>query len=182
MTKYNIGDQVWVARTTTEDDYVTCPDCLGKKFLTVIMGDDSQVTISCRACEHGYEGSRGHIHTWKHTPIVECVTINGIESDRDMDMVERVEYKVGTSTSYYRYNENEVFDSAEAASMKATEIVIERMAQEANRVKRKTKDHKSWAWHATYYRGIIRNAKKEIERATEQLEYAKTKAKESKNA
>ncbi len=179
MTKYNIGDQVWVARTTTEDDYVTCPDCLGKKFLTVIMGDDSQVTISCRACERGYEGSLGHIHTWKHTAVVECVTINGLEIARNSNMVEQIEYKVGTSSCYQTYKENEVFDTKEAASILAADLATERTIQEVKQVKHKTKDHKSWAWHVTYFRGIIRRAEKEIERATTQLNYAKTKAKES---
>ena len=44
-------------------------------------------------------------------------------------------------------------------------------------VKGKKDQHRSWAWHVTYYRGLIRRAKEDIERSEAQLVWAQSKAK-----
>lgn len=178
MRMYEIGDKIWTARTSKNNSYIKCPDCFGKKFLTVILGDDSQVTIECGECRDGYLGASGHIHTWQHTAEVDCSTISGIEAQLDEDGVELIDYRVGGSRAYRRYTQWEVFDSEEEAKECAEKMVIEETVRELEHFKRKVKGDKNWAFSISYHRGRIRKAKKEIESATKQLDYAKTKAKE----
>ena len=67
---------------------------------------------------------------------------------------------------------------SEKAKKHATQLAKKRTEEEENKVYRKEKDHKGWAWHVRYYRGQIKDAQKTIERATAKLNYAKTKVKE----
>ncbi len=177
MRRREIGDTIWTARTNKNNSYVECPDCFGKKFLTVILGDDSQVTIECDGCRDGYLGASGRIHTWEHTAEVDCSAISGIEARLDEDGGELVDYRVGGSHAYRKYTQWEVFDTKEEAKECAERMVIEETDHEAENFKRKVRGDKNWSFSVSYYRGQIRKAKKDIVRATEQLAYAKTKVK-----
>jgi len=75
-TKYNIGDKVWRATSGTEEKKVLCPECFGKTFLTVILGDNSQVKIWCVSCtvrsEYSYEDiSTGYVRYYEWHAKVE---------------------------------------------------------------------------------------------------------------
>jgi len=174
MKIYNIGDRVWYAGRESKKERITCPECFGKKYLTVILGDDSRVTIDCAGCAAGYDPPRGYVEYWKQTFDVYRIIIDGVKINRN-----HVEYLY----NYHRIAEDtEIFSSEEKAESRAKELAEEYNKQELQRIHRKEKNNRTWAWHVHYYRKMIRDAQKEIERAQEKLDAAKQKAKEVSHA
>src|ERR1035437_864103 len=78
--KFNIGDTVWVACSSAYSEvWVTCPHCFGKKFLTVILGDDSKITIDCECCKEGWQGCRGMIQEYQFVARAYETVISEVE-------------------------------------------------------------------------------------------------------
>ena len=170
--KYQLGDKVWRARTTTIEKHKTCPDCLGSKCVTVVLADYQCFSIPCETCDHRglWEGPLGYVKYDEHVDYVEEMEIQGIEITE-----KGVEYK---TTKAYRVEEDQLYPSKDQAEAVAKTLAEERTKREESKVYRKEKDHKKWAWHVRYYRSQIKDAQKTIERATAKLNYAKTKTKE----
>ncbi len=177
MAKYKIGDVVWAANRRRVEKSMVCPDCLGKKFLTVILGDDSRVTINCSFCDGGlYSGPCGLIHYCQEEVQAEMITIEGLE-----EMAGNVTYKYNVNDEGCCYDvikEQDVFPTKEEAQNRALTLAQEYEQSERDRINYKLKPAKTWAWHVRYYRNNIRQAQKEIERSTLQLEAAKKHIKE----
>ena len=171
MKIYNIGDKVWYAQRKTEEKTVKCPECFGKKYLTVILGDDSKVTIDCAGCASGYNPPLGYIFYWEQYSDVSLVTINRVEINTDY-----VEYKF---CGNYIAKDTDIFPTKELAEIRAKELAEEHNREELEKIYRKEKHNHSWAWHVHYYRDMIRRAERDIERAREKLDFAKTKVKKT---
>ena len=171
--KYNLGDKVWWAWGTRKEEWVQCPECFGLKYLTVILGNQSEVTIECEGCKRGYLGSLGNVSYWKQTAEAKLVTINRIEINRDGE----TEY--GTTESYC-VKENDLFSvgERELAEIRALELTNQHNIEEENKIKNKVKQSRSWSWHVHYHRERIRTAEKDIEYHKKCLAYAKTLSKE----
>lgn len=157
MTKYNIGDKVWLASVNYTDKWITCPDCFGRKFLTVIMGDDSRVTIDCAGCSRGYEPSRGVIHTYAHLPKVSEMIITGMISEIK-NGAEHTEYR----SDCYCLDEENLFNSKVEAELHASVLAKKQGDGEFEKLQRKERDTRTWSWNAHYHRDLIRRAKKDI--------------------
>lgn len=173
MSKFKLGDTVWIATSETVEERVTCPDCMGKKYLTVIMGDDSRVTIDCANCAPGFEYPRGYIILYNHIASVRQVIIDGIEEN--------------TEETWYRFEkcrtilEQELFVDKEGAESRAAELVQERNDEEKKRLITKEKHNHTWAWNATYHRRCIKQAEENIIYHTAKLEAAKQYVREVTN-
>lgn len=168
MKHFNIGDEVWWARTEHTELRITCPECLGKRYITVILGDDSKHTIPCICCERGWEGSRGELIGWKHVVKVIQTTVIGVSIASD-----EVEYRLPES-----YLTKDLYATKAEAEERAKELVKERDAEELRRMHAKEKDTRSWAWNAQYHRKEIRECERRIEHHKAKLDVAKLKAKE----
>ncbi len=175
MAIYKIGDVVWAANRRRVEKSMVCPDCLGKKFLTVILGDDSRVTIDCASCDEDlYSGPSGLIRYYQEEVQAEMITIEGLE-----EMAGKVEYKYKINgCCCYVIKEQDVFPTKEEAQMRALKLAQEYEQSERDRINYKLKPAKNWAWHIRYYRDNIKRAQKEIEYTTLQLEAAKKHTKE----
>ena len=169
MKIYNIGDQVWCASTGTKEKSKTCLECFGKKYLTVILGDDSQVTIPCAGCAAGYDPSKGYVTYSEFGIDVFQAFIERVE-------IERAGVKYSMSNHYY-FKDNEVFETKEEAEIKAKEKADEFNKEELTRIHRKDKHHRDWSWHVYYHRKQIRDSEKTIEYAKKTLDAAKIKSK-----
>lgn len=168
--KYELGQEVWWARFDATESSVLCPDCFGKRYITCIMGDGTEVTVDCQNCKVGYEEfSRGRIKTYDRAPRAEKTTIIGMDVSS-----EKVEYRVPES---WIVPEDQLFETEEAALAKAQVRADDASSEELARIANKEKDTRSWAWNATYHRGCIKRAKKDIEYHTKKLDVAREKAK-----
>lgn len=171
---YNIGDKVWHASRESTQERVICPECFGKKYLTVILGDDSRVTIDCAGCASGYDPPRGYVTYYKQFVNVSQVVINKVEVTRDY-----VEYGSSKGECNYRIGrDTDFFSTKKEAEIRATELAEKWNKEELEKIHRKEKNNRTWSWHVHYYRSQIRGAKKTIERAKEKLDAAKLHTKE----
>ena len=166
-----IGDKVWYAQRKTVRETLVCPDCFGKKALTVIKGDGSQVSIACARCSQGYDPPEGVV--FHHKQIMDVSQV----------MIDRVEQTVaGTEYGFrdcYRAPETDLFVSKKGAEKRAQELAEEHNQKEIARVNQKEKCNRTWAWHVYYHGQAIKNAKKDLAYHTARLNVAKTKAKET---
>ena len=169
MKIFNIGDKVWYAKLKSKQETLTCPECFGKKCLTVILGDDSKVTIDCAGCSSGYNPPKGYVTYWKQDVDVPLVIIEKVNISK-----KEVEYYF--NDCYYA-KDTDVFSTKEEAEIRAKELAEEHNKQELNKIYQKEKNNRNWSWHVYYYRNMIRNAEKDIERAKAKLDVAKEKAK-----
>lgn len=163
---FKIGDQVFQASYGRTERWIICPDCLGSKTVRVILGDDTEVKIECGGCTPGgYEPPWGRIRQYDYAVEVKERTVTGICMHGS-----EVKYEMNNfGGSYYTGDEKDVFATADEARADGERRRVEHEAEENRRWLAKTKDHKSWAWNATYHRRCA----KEHER---QLEYHRSKA------
>lgn len=185
QTKFNIGDKVWHVKCGTHRVYVTCPDCNGTGQLTVIMGDGSQVSITCSCSEYAgiHEGViRGKVSHYEWDADVESGVISGIDIDTTRVREPVVEYRISISScSAYIVNDTTAFSTKEEAFEYAKKLAEEHNNQEREEVYKKEKPNHTWAWNATYHRRQIASLKKQLEHHESKLNVAKVKAKENEN-
>jgi len=168
--KYNIGDKVWYAKTGTKEKSVECPECFGKKFLTVILGDNSKVTIDCAGCARGYEPPKGYVIYYEWGVDVREVTIQRMEIKPD-----EVTYGFWDC---YSAETDRIFSTKEEAEKRALELVEEHNKEELARIYRKEKNNHTWSWNVHYHRDCIRRAEKDLIYHKAKLEASKGKLKE----
>lgn len=171
--KFQIGDQVWRAATLTRPVQYTCLECAGAGFITVILGDQTRVTIQCECCKRGHLGSDGTHQKFSHYEAAEVGTIGGVEVDGDS-----FEYRIPSGTGgSWCMKEADLFLDEASASVRAQELAAERTRMESELRCRKYKEDRSWAWNVKYHRDAIRRAQDDIARHTESLNYAQVRAK-----
>ena len=175
--RFQIGDEIWRAATKTRPVYLTCLECAGKGYITVILGDDTHVTIECDCCNRGYLGSDGNHLRYEHYEAAESGTVNGVEiSDGTY------EYRIPSgSGGYYCVKESDVFTDEASAQVRANELAAERTLEQAKLLCQKQNKDRSWAWNVKYHRDAIRRASEAIVQHTSQLEYAKSRVKAEVN-
>jgi len=170
---YKIGDEVWHASRTNKEMKATCPDCFGNKYLLVILGDGSKVSIDCATCTSGYGGPRGYVTYYKQSEDVKQVTIDRVEINPTY-----VEYKSGC----FLFEDTDVFPTKKEAEVRAKELLEIYNQQQLKRINQKEEKDRNhtWAWNVSYYRKLLRRAKADLKCATEKLEVAKQHVKEGK--
>lgn len=173
---YKIGDKVWYASRGSTQEKVVCPECFGKKYLTVILGDDSKVTIDCAGCASGYDPPKGYITHYKQHASVSEVIIDEIQINRS-----HTEYKIYRENGCHSIaKDGDVFSSKKEAEIRAKKLVEEWNKEQIGKIHRKEKNSRTWSWHVHYYRKQIREAEKKIKYAKERLDAARVRARQSK--
>ena len=178
---YKINDEVYHAQYERKRRLIPCPDCMGKKFLTVIMGDGSHVTIDCAGCTRGaYEGPHGNIETWDYEATVTKRKITGMEVTP-----QKIEYKSHISwgedgSSYLTLKDEDIFDTEAGAIARANELKAVAEKEEAIRLMQKHDRNRSWAWNASYHRKGVKDAERNLAYHAAQLDRAKVHVKEDK--
>lgn len=168
--KFKIGDALWRASFESTAAWVTCPDCGGRKHIRCLLHDDSMVLIDCRACARGYEPPSGQLQVFNRTPNAVRALITGVTIDGG-----GIEYR---TADCFIVQEEDLFIDPEAALAAAQVKADNASREELERIQKKEKDTRSWAWHVHYHRDCIRRAEKEIEYHTKKLGIARVKAKE----
>lgn len=174
--KFQIGDEVWHARTQTRPIFLQCLECMGKGYLTVILGDDSQVTIECDCCKRGWMGAQGNHQCHEHYESVMHGLVSGVEIDGDS-----FEYRIPESQNgCWIIKESDLFMNESCAKNRADKLSDERTKAATELHCLKHNKDRSWAWNVKYHRDIIRRSQKDIETHTEQLNYASVMAAKQK--
>lgn len=167
MKEYKIGDKVWWAHCGTREVQHACPICFGKKKVTLILGDDSEVECECDFCGKGYQHAIGYVieHDWVAEP--KQITIDGISIDHYGDK-RTIRYSY---LNYCLYDED-VFDTEEEAKIQCDKKTTEHNENvRKNLYSRAQSSHKSYSWSVGY-------SKREIKEAQRRIEWHQAKIKE----
>lgn len=170
--KYKIGDKVWYAKREVTQKTVECPDCFGNRYLTVIKGDGSQVTIDCAGCASGYDPPLGCVTYWEQaTDVIEIVI------DRVEETATKVEYGF---SGVYSVKETDLFCNKESAEARALDLADKHNQEELDKINRKEKHNRTWAWHVTYHAREIKRLREQLVYHTAKLDVAKAKKAEAR--
>lgn len=177
--KYKVGNVVYRATYGKTETWITCPDCGGTKRVTVILHDGTEIKIECGGCNPGgYEGSRGIIRQYEWKPEAQKHTVTGFK----VSSHDGVEYELDRRggdvvSSYWTGNEETVFATEQEAIAASEALRVEHEAEENKHYLAKTKDHKSWAWNASYHRREIKELERRLEYHRGKSEICKAKSK-----
>jgi hypothetical protein len=86
---------------------------------------------------------------------------------------------VYTTTCHVK--EVDVFTDEASAKLRADQMAEEHDREERDRIFKKEKDSRSWAWNASYHRKEIKEARRRLEYHTSKLAVASLKSKEDKH-
>src|SRR3972149_437843 len=166
MSKYNIGDIVWITEVGTKPVTKLCPVCFGKKKVVLILGDDSHVELDCKYCARGYESPSGYTVEYEFIAKAEKAIISEIRSEQNQGGI-KIEY-ILTNNRYEK--EDGIFSTEEEAveqcKIRCTKLEL-KQSTKAEYLKQDVK--KKDSWNAGYH---LREAK----RCEEQAIYHRGKA------
>lgn len=180
MNKFNIGDTVYKGIYERVEKYVVCPDCGGTKHVKVVLHDETEIIIECGGCDPGgYVGSTGRIKQYEYQTTVASLAVTGFSIDPS-----GVEYRLcgfmhNNFSNGWCVKESELSKNEEEARQVAEEKRLEREQEENKRLMAKTKDHRSWAWNATYHRKCAKQAQRDLEYHQQKAVICASKKKEA---
>ena len=175
---FNIGTKVFQSDYARREHWITCPDCLGSKRIKVTLGDGTELLIECGGCNPGgYEPPQGVIRQYEYSVETKERTVTGV-CMHGSEVSYELDHFPG-QCSYYTAKDGEVFATKEEALAHGEQMKSEHEAAENKRWLAKTKDHKSWAWNATYHRQCIKRAEKDLEYHRGKVQVCVAKVKEA---
>ena len=183
IPKFEIGQTVWVARTTRRAAHVVCPVCFGKKVVTLELGDGSRIEMDCDYCSKGYEAPTGYVDgDWSWEPRIEGpYTIVGVRTEVDEDETEIMYWTRTPENSKIGFSEDKVAVTQEGAERLAREMAIRQQEKELkDEREKKEKPHKSYSWHVGYHLRKAAQASAEYTRHTEKAKFMESKVRKPK--
>jgi len=168
--KYKIGQKVFFVESyTTYNKKIPCPMCFGKRFVTIILGDNSHEKIECGFCSHGYEFASSYATVWEPHAEIEEAVISGIEKNNGWL------YKVGFTQKFeselYLSKDDAIIEKdkqLEDVTIRAKQYFIDNFIQAK----------KNQVWSTGYHKGKIKKCEKQIEWHKIRLGMIKDKEKE----
>jgi hypothetical protein len=127
--------------------------CFGKRFVTIILGDDSQTKVSCGFCERGCEGSTGTATVWEPSARIETGVISGKSTRYG------IKYEVG----YRTVSASNAFSNAELAeSERVKQYAL--MVEVANKYFQDSfvNCKRKQVWSAGYHKNCIASSERAI--------------------
>jgi hypothetical protein len=172
MTKYKVGDGVWVAQSGHRDVREVCPVCYGKLEVLLILGNGDKVTLPCDYCGKGYSSPTGYVTEYGYFTSAVFMTIDAVEVTATANG-EEVLYH---SDFYLLYPAN-VFDTKAEALTKGEELAAELAEQQRTRTEHIKADvKKSFTWNAGYHLREAKRKEAEAARHRERAKLCKAKA------
>lgn len=151
----SIGETVyWVESHIHHGKSIPCPMCFGKRFVTIILGDESRTESECGMCSHGLDRATGQAKTWEASATIYSGIITGLSTREGM------KYEVGYKSVY----QHECFNSELEAIPTRDKKLKEAEAQRDQWFKDSFVNcKKSQLWSAGYHRSCIKDAERKIE-------------------
>jgi hypothetical protein len=56
---FPIGSEVWAIGPMSHEETITCTECAGAKFVTLVLGSGARHTLACEVCKIGYSNPTG---------------------------------------------------------------------------------------------------------------------------
>lgn len=172
--RFEVGQEIWIGDfSPLAAVYETCPDCGGTGRLRVTFHDDTQVSIECRNCSAGYDPPTGRVVVHRNVGKARKATVTGLEIQGG-----KTRWHVdGPNYSYRIMDDEDAFDTEAEAVAWAEKKSAAYEQEQRDRIFKKEKDTRTWAWNASYHRRCIKDAQRQIEYHSAKLAAAKVKAK-----
>lgn len=165
---FALGVQCWTVRQRNYPEWVTCPECVGTKFLTLTLGNGAQHQVACGNCAPGYDAPRGVVKTCEYQNYAETFTPVRV-TDLRGDEVMYTDAPEGAS-AYSCTSSTRMFATqaeAEAAAAKMNEEHAAAMQKQIlTNLMHKRRD---LAWSVSYWRQKVAGLRRDLERAEERL-------------
>jgi hypothetical protein len=163
MTRFAVGDVVWVPRAGSTELTRPCRICAGNRRVTLILGSGEHIGLDCEFCGLGFEGPRGIEKYYDYAADAEAFVVSGIEVVHDAEG-EHTKYRAGSDSAYYTFESDRCYASRDEAVANAARLLADLMAEQDRQMGQKEKAHKSYAWHAGYHLREAARSRKEAER------------------
>lgn len=179
--KFKVGDIVYRATFGKIEKFITCPDCGGSARVTVTLHDGTEIKIECGGCyPGGYEPSRGIIRQYEWTAESTRHVITGYQISTHDGVKYEMDRHGGTNCSSWATGTDETIFATEQEAIEAAKMLkVEHEVEENKRYLAKTKDHKSWAWNASYHRREIKELERKLIYHRGKVEICKAKSKDA---
>ena len=169
---FGIGDKVWMSNYQRNRHKIECPDCSGTRTIGVVLANGEQYSIPCQGCASGYDPPTGYIDEYVFETQARSYTVTGVRTSSHAP----VEYELDRVDGGCYIGRPDTVFATEAEAWAQGEVLKQEEEDEENkRLHSKLKDHRSWAWHVTYYRRELKRAKRDVERYEKGLGIAKEK-------
>lgn len=165
---FAIGQKVWHAKSSQEPEYITCPDCLGEKVLTVLQGNGLKFTIECAACRVSYDPPTGRVKTRLYKVYPQAFTCHLINI---------------VHNTFYYYDEHK--NSAESDRLFTTLEECQKKCDELNKKHAEEQDRilmaslqsrrRDLAWSVHYWSRQVKDLERQLELAKARLNVCKEK-------
>ena len=168
---FAVGESVWWIGHKTQERTVTCRECAGQKFITLIQGNCAQFKIDCACCSRGYDSPSGVIReTWyEHLP--ELVTLGDVFING-----KEIRYAKGDGSSR-QLDASVLFrtmDQCLEECVKRNAVnEKDRMEQAEHNLKSKRRE---MAWSVHYWQGQAKRLRDDLEACERRLDVCKAKA------
>lgn len=180
MAKFKIGDKVWAAHFThNEQVKVPCCVCYGTLKVTLRLGNGEEVELPCDYCGKGNWGvPTGYEIEYQPKSEPKLVLINGMNVTVD-SKGEHVEYWNGADNCHHIYYEDKLFESKEEAEAKGKELMDEWLTEQRTRTEYiKANVRKNFAWNAGYHLRYVKRLEKDIQYHKDKAKLCKERSKE----
>jgi hypothetical protein len=167
---YEFGQTVYVVSADAHrETTVPCPICYGKRRVTVILGNDEQMSVECEYCGKGRGGPTGTAKEYGPSSRVTETTVTGMTRGSFGDGWQ-------IETASYRSSRDPIFTSREEAEAKRVELHAEvvKRAADCNHAS-KYRGAREATWHLGYHRNGVRRARYDL--AHHELKVAHLEAK-----
>ena len=175
MKKWKVGDEGWSADFGNQQKDVKCPVCFGKRQVTVILGDDTNVVVNCNYCGNGYEGPRGFVKEYEYCKDVKQVTITSVQTEETKDGIKQ---ECGAMMGRCYEAGVTLFETKEEAEIEATKRAEKYQHDQDTRAIHIKKDqNKTYTWNAGYHMREAKRNRASADRHDQQAVICKARAK-----
>lgn len=125
--KYEIGQTVWWATTTTTQDTLPCPDCLGKREWKITAPSGDEYTIDCPRCARLFGHHSNSLSVYSETPLVQELTVGSMRMDTNSsdDVFSYMCNETGVGSGQV-YGESTLSDDRDTAFARAAILAFDR--------------------------------------------------------
>jgi hypothetical protein len=152
---FQIGQTFWLPRSFGEKKTMPCPVCAGNRRFDVILGSGERLSVPCDGCGVGFDGPRGVIEEWDHSPAAVEFTVARVRSMHD-----------GRWSLVSESGDMADFDDLCATEAEAMEISARKCAENHERNmqtrQRKRKGTQKAGWTVRYHREQIADLERQL--------------------
>lgn len=168
---FAIGQIVYSVGNGYKKRWITCPGCLGDKFIKMVQGNGQVFQINCAGCSLGYDPPTGILEEiyYEHTPttfICNRVSVDG----------NRISYSesLPDSTCYSNMEAQYLFADKEDCQRKCDKLNKERTEHEKNRMLANLSSKKrDMAYSVHYWSRKVKDLERDLEIAKDRLNVCK---------